>query len=329
MITTLKHPNALITIEEQDGKRAISVESTNGAFIGRNKWVTEYPLELIEHILQIKGPVYLCDEIMRDEQPIYVQHALHWDILSFSKQEDFAGRRVLDFGSGSGASSMVLARMFPETEIVGVELMPELVEIARHRAKHYGVEDRVRFSLSPDSSQLPSDIGQFDYIIFSAVFEHLLPAEREIMLPALWSYLKQDGIMFLDQTPHRWFPIETHTTGLPLINYLPDGFALQLSRRFSRRIKRDISWHALLRKGIRGGTTQEISQILDREGRQSVFLAPSQLGVKDDIDLWYRRSSRVRKATTKKLTMLVMRAFKALTGATLLPELSLAIKKVR
>ncbi|WP_282611113.1 bifunctional 2-polyprenyl-6-hydroxyphenol methylase/3-demethylubiquinol 3-O-methyltransferase UbiG [Pelagibius sp. Alg239-R121] len=286
-------------------------------------------MELIEHVPQVKGPVYLCDEIMRDEQPLYVQHSLHWDILSFLKQEDFTGRRLLDFGPGSGASSMVLARMFPQAEIVGVELVPELVELARHRARFYGVEARVTFSLSPEPSRLPTDIGQFDYIIFSAVFEHLLPEERETMLPVLWSYLKEAGIIFLDQTPYRWFPVEMHTTGLPLINYLPDGLAFRLSRRFSKRIKRDVSWQELLRKGIRGGTTQEISNILDRKGRRSEFLAPSELGVKDDIDLWYRRSSSVRKAGTKKLTIMAFRALKAVTGATILPTLSLAIKKVQ
>ena len=329
MTTILTHPNAKVTIEENGGQRAISVASTDGTRISRDKCITDYPLELIEQILRVKGPVYLCDEIMRDEDPIYVANCLHWDILSFKRSEDFSGRRILDFGSGSGASSMILARMFPDAEIVGVELVPELLEIARHRAQYYGVDDRVSYSLSPDPGRLPRDIGQFDYILFSAVFEHLLPEERDTILPMLWSCLKHDGVVFLDQTPHRWFPIETHTTGLPLINYMPDRLALQFSRLFSRRIKRGISWQKLLRKGIRGGTQREVGEILNRDGRQSEFLVPSQLGVKDDIDLWYRRSSRVRGATVKKVMMTGFRMLKALTGATMLPELSLAIRKVR
>ena len=234
----------------------ITVEPKDGLFIPIRKWVTNYPHELIEQILQVKGPAYLCDEIMRDEDPRYVQHSFRWDILSFIGQEDFAGKRVLDFGSGSGASSMVLARMFPDTTIVGVELLPELVDLSRHRAKFHGVNDRVSFQLSPDSSNLPPDIGDFDFIIFSAVYEHLLPRERRAVLPLICERLIQGGIIFLDQTPYRWFPIETHTSGLPIINYLPDRIALIYAHRFSKRVSPNSTWLELLRRGIRGGTVK-------------------------------------------------------------------------
>ena len=83
---------------------------------------------------------------------------------------------------------------------------------------------------------LPADIGQFDYIILSAVYEHLLPSERPALLTLLWSHLRPGGVIFLAQTPYRWFPVELHTTGLPLINYLPDRLALACARRFSKRV---------------------------------------------------------------------------------------------
>jgi hypothetical protein len=191
------------------------------------------------------------------------------------------------------------------------------------------VEDRVSFQLSPDSNSLPPEIGDFDYIILSAVYEHLLPSERETILALLWSHLKQDGVIFLDQTPYRWFPIEMHTTGLPLINYLPDRLTLYCSRRFSERVRLDASWPELLRKGIRGGTTREIMTILNREERKAELLNPSHLGVKDHIDLWYQLSSTIRKPLTKKLMMWGFRAVKAVTGVTMIPTLSLAIRKVR
>jgi SAM-dependent methyltransferase len=329
MSTVLTHPDASIRVEENNGKLAISVEPRAGLFTPIKKWVTGYSPELIEHVLRVKGPAYLCDEIMRDEDPHYVQHDFHWDILSYAEKEDFVGRRVLDFGSGSGTSSMVLARMFPEATIVGVELVSKCVELARHRAKFYGVEDRVSFHRSPDSNSLPPEIGDFDYIILSAVYEHLFPSERQAILALLWSHLKQGGVIFLDQTPYRWFPIEMHTTGLPLINYLPDRLALYCSRRFSERVKLDALWPELLRKGIRGGTTREIMTILNREGSKAELLNPSHLGVKDHIDLWYKLSSTTQKPLIKKFLMWGFRAVKAATGMTMIPTLSLAIRKVR
>ena len=68
--------------------------------------------------------------------------------------------------------------------------------------------------------------------------------------------------------------------------------------------------------------------ILDREGRKAELLNPSQLGVKDHIDLWYQLSSTIRKPLTKKLMMWGLRAVKTVTGVTMIPYLSLAIRKV-
>lgn len=83
MSNILTHPDALIRVDEINGKRAILVEPREGLFSPVRKWVTNYPLELIEHVLRVKGPAYLCDEIMRDEDARYVQHAFSWDILSY------------------------------------------------------------------------------------------------------------------------------------------------------------------------------------------------------------------------------------------------------
>lgn len=121
------------------------------------------------------------------------------------------------------SSTMVLGRLLPPCEIAGVEL-EERAQDCAIAAEHFG-RGSVRFLKSPSGDSLPDNIGLFDYVIFSAVFEHLLPAERHMLLPLLWSHMKPGAILFLNQTPHRYSPIELHTTHLPLINYLPDGAA--------------------------------------------------------------------------------------------------------
>ena len=316
--------------EERNGMRLVSVSADVSA--NRKEWETAYSLELIEHILRVKGPAWLCDEIMRDEDPSTCESFIRWNILTYLDREDFAGRRLLDFGSGHGASTMVLSRMFPQTRIVGVELVSECVEVARKRAEFYGVTDRVRFALSPDSNSLPAGIGgDFDYVVLSGVYEHLLPEERQSVLPLVWSRLRQGGMLFIFETPHRWFPIESHTTVLPFINYLPDRVAHWSARHFSRsyRVKPDISWTDLLREGIRGGTVREIVSILD--GRGAELLSPSYDGAtRDQIDLWYQHvvdSADGRKLLTRRLAMLVLKGIKAVTGYALSPYLGVAFRK--
>ena len=114
---------------------------------------------------------------------------------------------------------------------------------------------------SPDGSSLPPGIGKFDFVMLSAVFEHLLPGERPVIMPLLYDVLKPGGVLFLNQTPYRYYPREHHTTGLWGLNYLPDRLTLALARRYSRETPAEIAacdWPQLLRRGIRGGTEAEV-----------------------------------------------------------------------
>jgi 2-polyprenyl-3-methyl-5-hydroxy-6-metoxy-1,4-benzoquinol methylase len=309
-----------------DGRHRLSLEPGPGYFAPRRTWETSYPESLIQTIYSTKG-MYACDEIMREEDPRYVEHYLRHEVLGYVEPAEFAGKRVLDFGCGSGASTLVLGRMLPPCDIVGIELEEKLLSIARLRAEFRGVPG-VRFLRSPSADSFPAGLGLFDYVIFSAVFEHLLPHERPALLPQIWSHVKPGGILFLNQTPHRWAPIEIHTTGLPLINYLPDGLALRMAR-LSKRVRPEDNWESLLRAGIRGGTVREILGILEACGAASgspVLLQPRS-SVGDQLDLWYGKLSP-RHAWFKRSVWLSLKALKTVSGIELTPELALAIRKV-
>lgn len=329
---TLSHADADILVQGiSENKSRITVKlGRKDIFMPSGTCVTSYPRELIEKILSIRGPAYLCDEIMRDESPEYVQKNLNYDVFSYIDKEQFQDTAVLDFGCGSGASTMILSRMLPETRIVGVELNPRLLEIALARSEFYKTGNRVSFFLSPNENSLPEDIGRFDFIFLSAVYEHLLPRERKAILPLLWSRLKPVGILFINQTPYRWFPVETHTTsGLVFINYMPDSIAFPYARRFSKRKLSNYSWPGLLRGGIRGGSAREIVKILKNQRGNPVLLSPNQNGLTDRIDLWFASLNKSRHILVKKFLFQAFKLIKASTGQTLLPVLSLAIAKGR
>jgi SAM-dependent methyltransferase len=254
----LAHSEGEVRIDElDDERRRVSVTSAD-VFVSSSECVTRYPVDLIEKLLAVKGPGYLCNEIERDEDSGYVELFLRYSILGYLPERAFDGARMLDFGSGSGASTAILARMFPAASLAAVELEPAFVEIAEARAEHYGLEN-LETLVSPDPSTLPDGIGQFDFVNLSAVYEHLLPEERRQLLPQLWSVLKTGGVLFVSQLPHRFYPIEQHTTGLPLINYLPARPARAAAAR-SRRIDEPMAWPDLLRAGIRGGTKHRSSR---------------------------------------------------------------------
>jgi SAM-dependent methyltransferase len=216
--------------------------------------------------------------------------------------------------------------MFPDSEIVGVELVEQLVDLARRRARFYDARN-VSFVHNPDGHRLPDEVGDFDFVILSAVYEHLLPDERKALLPLIWARVRPGGILFINQLPHRYSPFEGHTTGLPLINYLPARWAALAARTFSRRVSDGSSWESMLRRGIRGGTASEILRNLDCAPNEAIVLEPKRLSVPDRIELWYVLSSGSRWPRVKRTITAALKAFRWLTGVTFVPELTLAIEK--
>jgi 2-polyprenyl-3-methyl-5-hydroxy-6-metoxy-1,4-benzoquinol methylase len=302
-----------------DGRHHIMVEPDQGCAGTSESWTTAYPPELILEIHGTKRS-YVCDEIRREEDPRYVERAIRHEVLGYLDAEEFRGKRILDFGCGAGASTLVMSRLFPPCELVGVELEERLLKLARMRAEYLG-KSALSFLLSPSGTELPSGLGEFDYIVLSAVYEHLLPEERLILLPRIWSRLKPGGVLFINQTPHRYSPIEMHTTGLPLVNYLPDALAYRVTKHFCKRINGDEDWPALLRAGIRGATIGEILRVL---GGDAALVKPKQ---GDQIDLWHGKLSR-RYAWLKRSIWAALKALKPIAGIHLVPELTLALRKL-
>ena len=328
MSTILNSEIAEVTIEPlEGGTNKVSVKlNDDSQFLSVSECETAYSLELIKIIIKVKGPVGLCQEIIRDEKHEYVEMALRYDLLGYVDSELFKGKTILDFGCGAGSSTMILARMFPEAQIVGVELNKSVLKIANARIDFYQCKN-VSFCSSPSPDKLPSDLAEFDYIVLSAVYEHFLPGERQNLFPQIWSHLKLGGVLFLDQTPYRYFPVETHTSALPFINYLPDRLAHIYATRFSKRKLHSKSWEVLLRCGIRGGTVKEVLSRLKGEDSVPKLMKPTGFGLKNRIDLWYIKMDRSKYARLKKVYNIFARVLYLLTKIELLPHLSLAIKK--
>lgn len=217
---------------------------------------------------------------------------LRAQLFAYCMPSDFAGHRVLDFGSGEGGSAFIMSSLLPQSEIVGVELNAEQVARANRLAR--STTRTVTFYASPRGTDLPPNLGTFQFIMLSGVFEHLLPEERRDVLPKLWACLNVGGILFVNQTPHRWFPYEHHSTGLWGINYLPDRLAMlatrvaRINREYNRKARDD--WERHLRGGLRGGTEREVIKRLTRDTAGSArVLQP--IHYKDRAEYWMLQTS--------------------------------------
>lgn len=77
------------------------------------------------------------------------------------------GDRVLDVGCGAGATPVCLAETHG-CHVVGVDILPRMIERARELADRKGVAHLVEFRVA-DAQDLPFDDNQFDAVITESV----------------------------------------------------------------------------------------------------------------------------------------------------------------
>jgi SAM-dependent methyltransferase len=230
--------------------------------------------------------------------------------------------RVLDFGCGLGHSIEVLLERFPNAHFVGVDVNEDVMSefVAR-----FGGHERVTF-VHLKSPLAFEDIGDgFDLIQLNAVFEHLLPGERKEVMPLLWRRLAVDGYLVLTETPWRWFPIETHTTSLPFVNYMPDRLALMAARHCGRYPK-TLTWEQALRAGLRGATVGEIMASLEcGDGTTPRLVRSDMTDARDMLEVWWR--GECRQTRQKAFAYNMLAAFRKVTGIVVSPWVNIVLQK--
>jgi ubiquinone/menaquinone biosynthesis C-methylase UbiE len=75
---------------------------------------------------------------------------------------DQAPKRVLDLGTGTGRAAFLIARRYPEAEVVGADLAADMLAEAR-RLTPPELADRVRFE-EADAEKLPYADGAFELV---------------------------------------------------------------------------------------------------------------------------------------------------------------------
>jgi SAM-dependent methyltransferase len=230
--------------------------------------------------------------------------------------------RVLDFGCGRGHSIHILLEMYPNARFVCAEIAAE--DMAEFRA-NFGKEPRVQLvemTHPVDTANLGSD---YDVLQLNAVFEHLLPDERKTLLPDLWRRLRIGGYMVITETPWRWFPIETHTTSLPFVNYVPNRLALAAVRHCGR-YSNSVTWNEALRMGVRGGTYDEITSCIGAPQSTFECVQGNNADARDMLEVWWQ--GEIRKTRVKAFTYRTLRLFQQATGITISPWVNFVLRKL-
>jgi len=258
---TIKAPSAELRVANLVNKRQILTKGKayhHGRLVKFLKTI-ETPLQFatIKKMVELKGDWWL-DEMERRQDYNYVGKRL---VSLISRFGSLRGKRILDIGSGSGSSAFVLMDKGAKS-VQGVEPNPRFVEVAEMRARDEGFSHDVTFLHLKDTSKLPFEDGKFDIVTFSAVIEHIQPSLRESIIKEAYRCLSPGGLIVFSETPNRVFPYDGHTTGLPLIPWLPLSIAYPVAKILSWKVKRGLSRNEMIGEGLVGGSYWQIKKAI-------------------------------------------------------------------
>ncbi|MBI4527075.1 MAG: methyltransferase domain-containing protein [Deltaproteobacteria bacterium] len=116
--------------------------------------------------------------------------------------------RVLDIGCGTGSLIMLIKRLHPDLDVVGLDPDPKALARARRKAERAAVSIKFQQAFS---DELPYPDASFDRVFSSFMFHHLAPDEKEQTLGEIRRVLKPGGSLHMldfggpDSNPHGFF----------------------------------------------------------------------------------------------------------------------------
>ena len=114
----------------------------------------------------------------------------HFRGLLLDQAQIEPGMRVVDVGCGTGTLALLLKERCPQAEVIGIDVDPDALSIAREKARKAGVEIELRESRAWEAKFDPASV---DRVLSSLVFHHLRTEEKRRTLECSRRWLKANG----------------------------------------------------------------------------------------------------------------------------------------
>jgi len=193
------------------------------------EYVTDYSARVVRMLIERKGahraPPYFAYKRTRGDH--FLGPLFRW--LRAQRRDRL---RVLEVGCSFGHITEWLAEQPEVAEIRTFDIDAQFVEIVRAKREELDLKAvvEVRRLSNDETRALPWGDGAFDLVLALGVVEHLPERDRRAQVDEYYRVLAPDGHLAVLDTPNRWFPLETHSVGLPLVQWLPPRAAWRYAR---------------------------------------------------------------------------------------------------
>lgn len=289
------------TIEDDGAARTLT--------IGTRRVTTSYSTKLIELLIARKGPERASQFLVHRTDRAWFLAPL-FDVLNRTR----TGLNVLEVGCSAGHLTEYLDEQPCIDSIHSFDVDKAFVDVVRLKQHELGLR-KVKcvdhFSIR-STQALPYEDDYFDLVIVAAVVEHLPFENRHLYVDEYYRVLKEGGLVGFWDTPNRWYPIESHSIGLPFISLLPPPIAYAYARLFKREKMRDVGFPLFVRAGT-GWRNSSYHELLPQSVMADVEDVSNGFGYQPGAGRWGRIFAQLLK---------VPPAFFA-------PSFNLVFKKVR
>lgn len=158
---------------------------------------------------------------------------------------------VLEVGCSFGHITEYLAEQPEVAALHTFDTDEAFVAITRTKVQELGLRAvrEVAHLTNDETCRLPYPDATFAVVVASGVIEHLPARSRRAQVDEYYRVLAPGGHIAILDTPNRLFPLETHSVGLPLVQWLPPKGAYRYARLARWRRFRDVTFEGFTQDG--------------------------------------------------------------------------------
>jgi SAM-dependent methyltransferase len=248
-----------------EGFRIVDLGDRRVLEAGGRQYPTRYSTRIIEMLIARKGarraPLYFDFKETRGRRFLA-------PLFAYLRARGAAGLRVLEIGCSFGHMTEYLAEQPEVAALTTFDTDLAFVELTRAKVEELGlaVVRDVRHLDQDATRRLPWPDGAFDLVLAVGVVEHLPARWRRAQVDEHYRVLAPGGHIAILDTPNRWFPLETHSVGLPLVQWLPPALAWRYARLGRPRTYGAVSFEEFVADGT-GWRNATLADCLPSGGR--------------------------------------------------------------
>lgn len=208
--------------------------------------VTTYSERVVQMLIERKGPRRAALYF-----PFKETRGRHFLAPLFRYLRGVGRLSVLEVGCSFGHITECLAEEPEVAEVHAFDTDPAFVAITRAKVEELGlkaVRDVACFT-NDETCGLPYADGRFDLVLAIGVVEHLPERSRRAQVDEYYRVLARGGHIAILDTPNRLFPLETHSVGLPFVQWLPPKLAYRYARLGRPARFRDVGYAEFIAEG--------------------------------------------------------------------------------